>query len=132
VRRAIAVTAVAALFAAPAASAHEWSRPFSPRLVALGKVDIGATVERSVKLRNRSGEVVTLTGFGAFGYNAAFLVRPGTCTLGTKLAPRESCTFGISASPLTDGAISGTFCFESLIGDTDFQNVCGSIVGRAY
>ncbi len=66
----------------------------------------------------------------AFGYNGNFSVNPGTCTLGTILAPGESCSFSIVTSPSIVGAIRGQFCFTG-VGETTFDRECGRVVGAA-
>jgi Abnormal spindle-like microcephaly-assoc'd, ASPM-SPD-2-Hydin len=133
-RRLLVTTVVAAvlamLLAAPAAVADTSSLTLSPHVVTLGHVTVGSTVEETVTLTNIGGEPLTLNSFEAFGYNGNFMVNPGSCTLGTTLAPGESCTFSVVTSPSVVGAIRGQFCYTG-VGAATSDRECGRIVGGA-
>ena len=91
---------------------------------------MAAPSKTAVTLTNSGTEPLTLNGFEAFGFNGNFTVNPGSCTLGTILAPGEVCTFSIVTSPSVIGAIRGQFCYmgaEATTGDRE----CGRIVGGA-
>jgi hypothetical protein len=125
------VTAVVGmLLAAPAAFADTSSLTLSPSVVTLGNVPVGSTVQKAVTLDNTGSEPLTLNGFEAFGFNGNFTVNPGSCTLGTILAPDESCIFSIVTSPSVVGAIRGQFCYTG-VGATTSDRECGRIVGGA-
>src|SRR5215203_5410749 len=128
--RLLVTTVVAMSLAVPAAFADTSSLTLSPSVVTLGKVPVGSTVQNAVTLTNSGTEPLTLNGFEAFGFNGNFTVNPGSCTLGTILAPGEACTFSIVTSPSVIGAIRGQFCYmgvEATTGDRE----CGRIVGGA-
>jgi hypothetical protein len=128
--RLLVTTVVCMLLAAPAAFAGTSSLTLSPSVVTLGNVPVGSTVQEAVTLTNTGSEPLTLNGFEAFGFNGNFTVNPGSCTLGTILAPGESCTFSIVTSPPVIGAIRGQFCYTG-VGVTTSDRECGRIVGGA-
>jgi hypothetical protein len=117
-----------ALLIAPASFAATAQFTVSPGVIALGSVPVGTTTETPVTLTNTGDEPLRLSGYSAFGYNGNFRINPGTCTLGMVLAPGETCTFSVIASPFVVGAIRGQFCFSGY-GETSFDDVCGRIVG---
>lgn len=118
----------AALLIAPVSFAATAQLTVSPGVIALGSVPVGTTTETPVTLTNTGDEPLTLSLYSAFGYNGNFFINPGTCTLGMVLAPGESCTFSVIASPFVVGAIRGQFCFSGY-GETSFDDACGRIVG---
>jgi Abnormal spindle-like microcephaly-assoc'd, ASPM-SPD-2-Hydin len=124
----LATIAVAVLTVAPASLASTDQLSFSPGVVTLGGVPVGTTTENAVTLTNTGDEPFTLSGFSAFGFNGNFMVNPGTCSLAITLAPGESCTFSVVASPSVVGAIRGEYCFEGFSASTSAV-VCGRIVG---
>ena len=124
----LATIAVAVLTVAPASLASTAQLSFSPGVVTLGGVRVGTTTEKAVTLTNASDESVTLSGFSASGFNGNFMVNPGTCSLAITLAPGESCTFSVVASPFVVGAIRGQYCFEGF-GVSRSAVACGRIVG---
>ena len=128
--RLVVATFVAALVAAPASFANTSTLTLSPRVVTLGYVPVGTTIEEAVTLTNAGSEALTLNSFEAFGYNGNFRVNPGSCTLGTTLAPGESCTFSIVTSPFVVGAIRGQFCYTG-VGETTSDRECSLIRGGA-
>jgi Abnormal spindle-like microcephaly-assoc'd, ASPM-SPD-2-Hydin len=124
----LATIAVAVLTVAPASLASTAQLSFSPGVVTLGSVRVRTTTEQAVTLTNAGEKSVTLSGFSAFGFNGTFMVNPGTCSLGRTLAPGESCTFSVVASPFVVGAIRGQYCFEGF-GASGSAVACGRIVG---
>jgi hypothetical protein len=124
----LATIAVAVLTAAPASLASTAQLSVSPGVVTLGGVRVGTTTERAVTLTTTGDEPVTLSGFSASGFNGNFTINPGTCSLGMTLAPGESCTFSVVASPFVVGAIRGQYCFEGF-GASGSAVACGRIVG---
>jgi hypothetical protein len=124
----LATIAVAVLTVAPASLASTPQLSVSPGVVTLGSVQVGTTTENAVTLTNTGDEPVTLSGFSAFGFNGNFMVNPRACSLGMTLAPDESCTFSVVASPFVVGAIRGQYCFEGF-GVTGSAVACGRIVG---
>jgi hypothetical protein len=124
----LATIAVAVLTLAPASLASTAQLSVSPGVVTLGSVRVGTTTEKAVTLTNTGDESVTLSGFSASGFNGNFMVNPRTCSLGRTLAPGESCTFSVVASPFVVGAIRGQYCFEGF-GVSGSAVACGRIVG---
>jgi hypothetical protein len=120
--------AVTVLALAPASLASTAQLSVSPRVVQLGSVQVGTTTETAVTLTSSGDEAVTLSGFSASGFNGNFTINPGTCSLGITLAPDESCTFSVLASPSVVGAIRGQYCFEGF-GASGSAVACGRIVG---
>jgi hypothetical protein len=129
-RRLLLTTFVGLLVAAPPAFAETSFLTLSPEVVTLGRVPVNGTVEQAVTLTNTGSEPLTLNSFEAFGFNGNFMVNPGTCTLGTVLAPGASCTFSITTSPSVVGAIRGQFCYTG-VGASTSDRECGRIVGGA-
>jgi hypothetical protein len=125
----LATIAVAVLTVAPASLASTAPLSASPGVVTLGSVPVGTTTENAVTLTNTGDEPFTLSGFSAFGFNGNFMVNPGTCSLAITLAPGESCTFSVVASPSVVGAIRGEYCFEGFSASGSSAVVCGRIVG---
>ena len=129
-RRLIIPTLVAGLVMVPVSSAGTSPLNFDPSVLAVGHVPVGTTSEEAVTLTNSGSEALTVYGYEAFGENGNFMVNPGSCTLGTILAPGQSCTFTVLTRPVEVGVIRGQFCYTG-VGETTSDRECARIIGGA-
>jgi Abnormal spindle-like microcephaly-assoc'd, ASPM-SPD-2-Hydin len=101
------IFAVTCSLASPATAATQ-SPLKIPNHVNFGNQALGTTTEQIITLTNRSSDVVSVFGIGVSAQNGGFSFdfASNQC-VGITLQPGESCTYGITFSPLIAGRLTG-------------------------
>jgi hypothetical protein len=93
---------------------------------------LGETARYTVTVTDIGDGSLRLDGDEVFGRDVGGHSNFGDSCLGRTLAPRETCSYELTLTPIVAGRISGTFCVTGVTQDSGVADrECGPIHGVA-